>query len=1038
MLLGSHLRARNLGAVLFLITIAWSLGALAQASDGAKPDAASCEAREIATAIRGCTTLIGGGELSGEKLAQAHLNRGNAYAKRSYYTEAAADFSRVLELAPNNANAYRERGQAYDELSETAKAEADLAEAIRLAPNNPEFYAVRGWVRKNAGDKEAGKADFEQAIKLADKAIEAQQDLALAYYARGNAYAGVENYSRALADLDEAIDLKPEDETFYADRGAIHELKGEQDKAGADYVKALGLQPEYWRALSLRGNLFRARLDNGSAIADATAGIKLNKRNAQAYLNRGLAYRGEKDYARAVADIGEAIRLLPNYTSAYASRGLAYLGQKDYERALADFKRTLELNPKTINAHNGIGKVYIAQKDFQRAIAEYDALIAADPSSENYTMRGGAYEEMGDSAKALADLSEAIRLKPDNTWAFAVRYRVYDKLHDYQKEIADLKELVRLLPDERTYYTSLSQAYDSAGDRDRAISILDQLIHRWPEQTFSYKVRSNFYSSAGEIDKALADANEIIRLKPDDPEGYSYRAQYHFTKSDFDAAIADLTQSIRLNPDGAASNYWERAGARNAKGDYVRAIEDATHAIELAPNIEHEQVRRSVLRTSYKIRAIARANVGDSESALADYNKAIELNPDHAGPYAARGQFYGWQKQYDLAIQDFDKALQLDPSEWISRSNKALALVRLGRLEEASQEVNTGLRSGANRDFYVNIRGLIAYEQGKYAQAVDDLSEAIQLSTFKTPLDYMRRGQAYEKLGQKALAMADYTAAVGLNVPNPGQRDARIIARERLGVLQGETIAAQQPAQPQKAQPADLGRRIALVIGVGAYRNAPGLRNPPNDAAAVAKALRELGFADVTELLDPSRADLEAALMVFGDKAAEADWSVIFYAGHGMQVDGRNFLIPTEAKLASDRHVDFETVVLDKVIESMNGTKKLGLVILDACRDNPFLKRMKQTRSARSFGQGLAAVEPSQGQMIVYATKDGSVAEDGDEDHSPFTKALLTHIHEARLDIRLMFSKVRDSVLQSTQNRQQPFTYGSLPGEGLFFKVAEK
>ena len=467
----------------------------------------------------------------------------------------------------------------------------------------------------------------------------------------------------------------------------------------------------------------------------------------------------------------------------------------------------------------------------------------------------------------------------------------------------------------------------------------------------------------------------------------------------------------------------------------------ATHAIETAPNIELEQLRPMVLRTGYSARAIARSNVGDFENALDDYNEAVKLNLNDADGYASRGQFYVWRKQYDLAIQDFDKALQLDPKEWSSRSTKALALLRLGKVEEASQEVDAGLRLGSNRNCLYLRPGAIAYEQGKYAQAVDDLSEAIKLSMFKTPTNYMHRGQAYEKLGQKALAMADYTAAVELNVPTPGQRDARVIARERLGVLQGEAVAAQQPAQTQqqqKPQPIDPGRRIALVIGVGAYKNAPGLRNPPNDAAAVAKALRELGFADVTEVLDPSRANLEAALMAFGDKAAEADWSVIFYAGHGMQVDGHNFLIPTDAKLESDRHVDFETVVLDKVIESMNGTKKLGLVILDACRDNPFLKRMKQTRSVRSFGQGLAAVEPSQGQMIVYATKDGSVAEDGDDDHSPFTKALLAHIHEARLDIRLMFSKVRDTVLQSTQNRQQPFTYGSLPGEGLFFKVAEK
>ena len=376
----------------------------------------------------------------------------------------------------------------------------------------------------------------------------------------------------------------------------------------------------------------------------------------------------------------------------------------------------------------------------------------------------------------------------------------------------------------------------------------------------------------------------------------------------------------------------------------------------------------------------------------------------------------------------------------MARTTKALALVHLGKIAEASEEIETGLRTGENRENYLSVRGVIALEQGKYALAVDDITEALRLSTFKHPADYQRRGLAYEKMGQKALAMGDYTAAIELNVPNLAQREARVLARERLGVLQGESVAAQQPAPSKEPQPrpVDPGRRVALVIGVGAYQNAPALRNPPNDAAAIAQALRELGFADVTEVINPSRATLEAALMTFGDKAAEADWAVIFYAGHGMQVDGHNFLIPVDARLENDRHVDFETVVLDRVIDSMGGTKKLGLVILDACRDNPFLKRMKQTRSVRSFGSGLAAVEPGVGQMIVYATKDGSVAEDGEGDHSPFTTALLRHIHEARLDIRLMFSKVRDSVLQTTGNRQHPFTYGSLPGEGLFFKLADK
>ena len=122
----------------------------------------------------------------------------------------------------------------------------------------------------------------------------------------------------------------------------------------------------------------------------------------------------------------------------------------------------------------------------------------------------------------------------------------------------------------------------------------------------------------------------------------------------------------------------------------------------------------------------------------------------------------------------------------------------------------------------------------------------------KLPVSYMQRGRAYEKLGQKTLAMADYKTAVELDASNPTQREARIEARERLGVLEGEMLTAQQPAQAQPLPHIDPGRRIALVIGVGAYQNAPKLRNPPNDAAAMAGKLRDLGFAEVIEVADPT------------------------------------------------------------------------------------------------------------------------------------------------------------------------------------------
>src|SRR5262249_21189784 len=142
--------------------------------------------------------------------------------------------------------------------------------------------------------------------------------------------------------------------------------------------------------------------------------------------------------------------------------------------------------------------------------------------------------------------------------------------------------------------------------------------------------------------------------------------------------------------------------------------------------------------------------------------------------------------------------------------------------------------------------------------------------------------------------------------------------------------------------------------------------------------------------------------------------------------------------LSNERHIEFETVSLDRVLDSVAGAKKLPLVILDSCRNSPFLSRMmRQTgRTVRALGQGLAPVDPQQNQFVVYATRDGSTAEDGVGDHSPFTQAILMHIGEAGVDIRFLFSEVGESVRKITQNRQNPFTYGSLPAERFYFKTA--
>jgi hypothetical protein len=224
-------------------------------------------------------------------------------------------------------------------------------------------------------------------------------------------------------------------------------------------------------------------------------------------------------------------------------------------------------------------------------------------------------------------------------------------------------------------------------------------------------------------------------------------------------------------------------------------------------------------------------------------------------------------------------------------------------------------------------------------------------------------------------------------------------------------------------------KRVALTIGNSAYKNVPQLPNPVNDAAAVAALLKQSGFDIVEARTDLGIAELRRTISDFSDSASDADVAVVFYAGHGMEVDGTNYVIPIDAALKRDIDVDDEAVSLDRILKVLDPVKRLRLVILDACRDNPFSKSMKRTLGTRSVSRGLAKVEPSTSDtLIAFAAKAGSVAADGDGANSPFTAALLKFIGSPGLDLRLAFGQVRDDVMKATNNRQEPFVYRSLGG----------
>ena len=221
--------------------------------------------------------------------------------------------------------------------------------------------------------------------------------------------------------------------------------------------------------------------------------------------------------------------------------------------------------------------------------------------------------------------------------------------------------------------------------------------------------------------------------------------------------------------------------------------------------------------------------------------------------------------------------------------------------------------------------------------------------------------------------------------------------------------------------------RVALVIGNSAYRNTPVLANPRADAADVAIALEKLGYS-VTKGFDLGKAQMDDAIRAFARTLATADVGVFFYAGHGLQVDGQNYLVPVDAQLDDASGLDFELVRLETVQRQMERAARTNLIFLDACRDNPLSRNLARSMGTRSvaIGRGLSAAESGAGTLISFSTQPGNVALDGTGRNSPYAGALVKQLLSSKDDIADMLIKVRRDVMKATSNRQVPWEHSAL------------
>ncbi len=260
------------------------------------------------------------------------------------------------------------------------------------------------------------------------------------------------------------------------------------------------------------------------------------------------------------------------------------------------------------------------------------------------------------------------------------------------------------------------------------------------------------------------------------------------------------------------------------------------------------------------------------------------------------------------------------------------------------------------------------------------------------------------------------------------------MAHADVAFLKGIEVSVRRP----RADPDGCPGAVRAAGGVGdrqwRLRDLARLANPPTDAAAIAGRLRTLGF-EVTEGINLDNAAMDRDVRAFGRRAAAADVAMVFYAGHGVQVGGHNYLVPVDAGLpAREQDLRYDFVHVAGIMDELAGAKRLRIVVLDACRDNPIPSALQRNLGrGLATDRGLAAPPGLDNTLIAYATAADATAADGTGVDSPFTTALLNHLSDPGLDVRLMFGRVRDDVRRATNNRQNPFVYESLGGDAFYF-----
>jgi tetratricopeptide (TPR) repeat protein len=538
------------------------------------------------------------------------------------------------------------------------------------------------------------------------------------------------------------------------------------------------------------------------------------------------------------------------------------------------------------------------------------------------------------------------------------------------------------------------------------------------------------------------------------------------------AACTRQIESGRAKGDALYLHHNNRGGAYQSVGsssDHYRAIDDFTAAIGLNAKLPFAFINRG----------ISWAMVGAYDRAIDDFGHALRIDPRNARAYNNRGGAYRDRGEFDRAMADFNKAIALDPRLADALFNRGTIFLQKEDYSRAIADYTAVIRQSPRDILAFAVRGRAwsgkddlgrakaDYEAALAVSAEDERSRAMQEAVRELLQALLEKRAAIEdealrhKQAEIEKAAREKQAALDKQVAQQKQAAIekqaaaeRKDAAEKQAALEKKAIAEKRAAEKQAAlqksapsiakpelvDPPQRIDRIALVIGNAAYHPSLGaLANPSNDANDVAKALQQLGFI-VWLRLDLGHVEMKEMLTRFARAAQGVETAVVFFAGHGFQHGGTNYLAPVDAPVTDDSSIS-NHVSLDWLMGSLKAERGFRILIIDACRNNLAVEQAasREVPDTRSLlvKRGLSPVTITTtwsggGMLVAFATLPGDVAADGAGRNSPFTQALVKHLPTPGLELRHLFVRVRADVVLVTSNTQIPQVSDALNGEYVF------